>query len=564
MFKQAIMKRVLAILAVLLFGVSFALPTFAQSGYDWDITSFHADIMVASDSSVDVKETIDVDFHVYKHGIYRDIPVKYRNDYNQDVTIGLDVLGVLDENGVPVDYELSRQGAYQRLKIGDADRTITGEHTYVIEYKVNRAVRFFNDHDELYWNVTGNEWEVPITKSSAAVYLPFAANDEVKTICYTGETGSKAQDCTGSVQSNEALFAANDFLTIAVSWPKGLVTEPAFLTKVGWFLGDNFGVFLPFIALALGYWVWSKRGRDPLGRGIVRQYEAPDKLSPAEVSYLVRQYFKPDDISAEIVSLANKGFIKIREIKKDGWIKNSYDYELELVKDLSEASLPQRTVLDAFFNEGGRNKRLISSLPSSFYKEVEKIKGSVWASMERHKYFVEKPEYSRIMGLVGVFAAIVPLYLLAAAFAMRIDMVVGGIISFAILFAFAWQMPKRTEAGVAAYQYALGFKEYIAAAETDRVKWEETQNLFFEMLPYAMAFGIADKWAKAFEGKLNQQPDWYSSSSGHAFSPVYFSHSMNSFSTATTSHSSPPSSNSSGFSGGSSGGGGGGGGGGSW
>jgi len=538
-------------------------PVVVSAQGAWEIDSFHSDIQVEQDGGVDITETINVTFYTEKHGIFRDIPVKYRNTLNQHISLGLEVLGVTDETGEPIDYEVSREGAYQRIKIGDPFTTITGPHTYKIQYRADRALRYFDDHDELYWNVTGNAWEVSIDNASATVYLPFAPDNQTKVICYTGETGSTAQDCLGEIRSNEAWFTANDYLTIAVSWPKGLVAEPTFSKRVLWFVEDNTGIFWPIFALIGGYYVWSRRGRDPKGRGIVRQYEAPDKISPAELGYLVRQSFKTDDISAEIVALAEAGFLKIAEVKKDGWLKDKVEYELIRVGSAIPAVKHQRVLLDALFADAIDGRMAVKDLPTDFYKEVEKVKNAVWDAVEKRGYFDKKPE--SVWG-AWVFAAIAVgfvLFAMAAAVQMRLDMVLGGIAAEVILIGFALLMPKRTEAGVAAYQYALGFKQYIAAAETERVQWQEKQNLFFDVLPYAMVFGIADKWAKAFEGKL-QQPDWYAGSNAAAFSATRFTSSMNSFSAATLSHASPPSSNSSGFSGGSSGGGGGGGGGGSW
>ncbi len=555
------MKRFFWMLSALLV---MLLPhdTWAQGA--WEITSFHADIDVQREGGMRVKETIVTYFHTQKHGIYRDIPVKYRNSVNQHISIGLEVLGVTDENGQSYQYEVLRDGAYRRIKIGDPDAYVSGQKTYVIEYIASRGLRYFDDHDELYWNITGNEWEVGIPEATATVRLPFEAEGVVKTVCYTGSTGSTAQDCTSRVEGNEIHFTANDFLTVAVSWPKGFVTEPSGWTKASWILSDNFGFLFPLVALVVGYALWSSRGRDPKGRGVVRQYDAPDKLSPAEMGYLVHQSFRHDHVSAEIVSLAEAGFLKITEIKKDGWLTDSFDYELHLVKDAVSAKPHQHVLLDALFAHAIDKKIKISDLPKDFYKEVEKIKAAVWKSVQDRQYFVGKPGHVAGAWIAAAIGAGILLFIVAAVSGMRLDLLVGGIIAEAILLIFAVLMPKRTQAGVAAYQHALGFKQYIAAAETERVKWQEKQNLFFEVLPFAMVFGLADKWAKAFEGKLQQPPEWYSGSKAQAFSAAHFSRSMSGFSAATMSHAMPPSSSSSGFSGGSSGGGGGGGGGGSW
>jgi uncharacterized membrane protein len=124
-------------------------------------------------------------------------------------------------------------------------------------------------------------------------------------------------------------------------------------------------------------------------------------------------------------------------------------------------------------------------------------------------------------------------------------------------------MPSKTIKGVAAMQHGLGLKKYLTVAETARLKFEEAEKRYSKLLPYAMSFKVADKWAERFKGLLKGQPDWYEDNSNKAFDTMMFHRAMSSFSSHATSAmtSSPPSSSSGGggFSGGSGGGGGGGG-----
>jgi uncharacterized membrane protein len=148
---------------------------------------------------------------------------------------------------------------------------------------------------------------------------------------------------------------------------------------------------------------------------------------------------------------------------------------------------------------------------------------------------------------------------------------VGLVVGALVLLAVAGKMPARTGKGTAALARILGFKLYLTTAETEQIKFEEREQIFSRYLPYAMVFGVADRWADEFRDLGAVQQDggsglyWYSGQPG--WSMVYFGHSIGSFATTTTGTiaSTPPSaSGSSGFSGGFSGGGGGGGGGGSW
>ena len=183
------------------------------------------------------------------------------------------------------------------------------------------------------------------------------------------------------------------------------------------------------------------------------------------------------------------------------------------------------------------------------------------------KYFYEDPIRVKIKYLIiGIAVSFISFW--AVLFGAHIF--IGILVSGLLIIIFSFFMPKRSKAGVLAYQHALGFKKYIEVAEKHRIEWEEKENLFFQFLPYAMIFDLADKWAKAFEGIYNQPPEWYEGSFEEGFSPVVFASALSSMSRQTSSafssspYSTGASGGSSGFSGGSSGGGFGGGGGGSW
>ena len=139
----------------------------AQSDIGWIITNFDADIVIAKDTAMTVTETIDVDFgNLQKHGIFRYIPVRYRTNTGDSLDVRLELLSVTDETGKRFQYQLSREGENIKIKIGDPDVTISGKNTYVVTYQVQRVITRPHDQAELYWNVTGNGWPVPIRDRS--------------------------------------------------------------------------------------------------------------------------------------------------------------------------------------------------------------------------------------------------------------------------------------------------------------------------------------------------------------------------------------------------------------
>ena len=107
----------------------------AQSGAE-RIRAYTVDVTIQSDGSILVHETIDYDFGaVSRHGIYRSIPVRF--DYppkaDTDRVYPIHVVSVTASGGASSRYtteDFTESGiGYERIKIGDPDRTITGAHT---------------------------------------------------------------------------------------------------------------------------------------------------------------------------------------------------------------------------------------------------------------------------------------------------------------------------------------------------------------------------------------------------------------------------------------------------
>ena len=199
------------------------------------IESFDSNIIINKDGTIDVKETIVYDFdNLQKHGIYREIPFIKTNQDGKKYRLEINNISVVDENGSNYQYQILKENNNIRLKIGDPNRTITGEHSYLISYKVSGALTYFSDHDELYWNVTGNEWTVPIANTTASVVWPQEIKKEdIKSICYTGVFGSKESFCqvvlpslndrAKMVITSNGSLGNGEGLTIVVSFPKNIV-----------------------------------------------------------------------------------------------------------------------------------------------------------------------------------------------------------------------------------------------------------------------------------------------------------------------------------------------------
>jgi len=191
-------------------------------------------------------------------------------------------------------------------------------------YRTNRQLGFFRDHDELYWNVTGNGWKFPIDVATATVLLPPNVRNLVTGLGgYTGYAGEKGQAYTAQrdEDSNPTFRAENlapqQGLSIVVTWPKGLIAEPTAAQKRAWFIADNkslsFGVAGWIVVLLYYVMIWGMVGRDPAPGAIVPLYEPPDNMSPAAMRFLERMGFDEKAFTAAIMGLAAKGYLTIEQ-----------------------------------------------------------------------------------------------------------------------------------------------------------------------------------------------------------------------------------------------------------
>jgi uncharacterized membrane protein YgcG len=321
---RSIARCVLAPLLLAALGALFALPAKAQAPEVIEL--FRSALTVAPDASVSVHETIRVRAAgaAIRHGIFRDFPTRYRDRLGNQVRVGFNVRQVL-RDGRPEPYRLESIDNGVRIRIGRADFTLSpGEYTYDIFYQTNRQLGFFPDHDELYWNVTGNGWAFPIERAEAQVRLPAGiAPDAVHIEGYTGPAGAKDQNYRAQVDGNGAAefettreLARHEGLTIVVSWPKGFVAAPTFEGKLRYFFADNrtalVGAMGLIVLLAYYLLVWSSVGRDPAPGPIMVRYEPPPGLSPAGMRFLARMGFDQTTFAAATLNLAVKRFLTIR------------------------------------------------------------------------------------------------------------------------------------------------------------------------------------------------------------------------------------------------------------
>jgi uncharacterized membrane protein YgcG len=312
-------KRIGGLLAILL---AF---TVGAARADERILDYHSDIVVAADAGMRVTESIRVRAagEKIRHGIYRDFPTDYRDRYGNRVRVAFEPLA-LTRDGASEPFHTERLANGVRVYFGSADTTLpAGDYTYAFTYRTARQLGFFPDHDELYWNVTGNGWDFPIDAASATVALPGAVAPSALTLtAYTGPQGARGREWSAHVDADaRAAFATtaplglHEGLTIVVGFPKGLVAPPSNRQRLAWFVGDNAGVLALGASLLLifTYYLatWSRVGRDPQPGTIIPLYEPPPEHTPGALRYVSRMRWDDRCVAADLVDAAVRGAIRI-------------------------------------------------------------------------------------------------------------------------------------------------------------------------------------------------------------------------------------------------------------
>ncbi len=579
------MKKLTRKISLIVFTlISLFLPTFVGaeipvSNVDYQVESFDSQITIQENTDLLIIETIKVNFLIPKHGIFRTIPVIY-SARGKTIKTKFDLIGITDELGNSYEYEKSRLAQSVKLKIGDADKYLTGVNTYVVTYRISKVLQQFDTHDELYWNVVGNEWDANILSASATVNSPSAKI--INAECFTGKLGSKEGQCQilksdgkASFTSKIALENGRD-LTIVVGLDKeNNLIFPGLLKKTENYVLDNWGYLAAIFPALIMTYLWYKNGRDTrytseniyfkpddvstrtvklfARRHIPFVYHPIDNLSPSEVGTIIDEKVHISDVVAEILELARLGFFRIRRIEKKkligmeaeyAFVKlKKYDDEIEktklkdyqnyLLKELFRSTIIHKSVSSAekLFKGDARLDSvrkllakkeyvLLSAIKNHFHKGLPVFKNKLYKRMKTEGLFAGNPEKTR-QKWVGLFVAVGVLSVFkSVGFAM--DTYNFGPLIFAVVLfipgvLMAVAMPRRTAKGYAYYRQIEGLKFYLKKG-----KWRHEvaeKNLFLdEILPLAVALGVVDNIANDMKELGMKPPSYFVGSTMASFS----------------------------------------------
>jgi uncharacterized membrane protein YgcG len=568
----------------------------ATARADERILDWQSDIHVRPDSTLEVIETLRVqaEGQQIRRGLLRDFPTRYVDRLGRRVVTGFEVISVR-RDGSTEPHALEKLSNGVRIRIGDPEEYLSpGEYTYTITYRTDRQLGFFADHDELYWNVTGNGWDFPIDTVRAQVFLP--GNIDAASIAveaYTGPQGAQGRDWEADSGPSLATFRSTrglgprEGLTIVASWPKGHVVPPGLDQRAGYLVRDAWpaGLALGGLVLLLGYylWVWRRVGRDPPKQVIVPRYEPPAGLSPAAMRFLKRMAYDDRCFAAAVLSLAVKGALRIEQ-ESVGLFNRSRKFTLHRVDAPADAALAEdeRVLRDRLFAAASSveldnaNHVLLSGAK---LEHLRSLKARYMPSAFRANGLWHAVGIALSL-LIGVFGVLLPAlrggfgpswWFMTTPGRVALAAVVVALVANVV---FGRLLKAPTVAGRATMDHVEGFRMYLDVAEGDELKLIDapplTVRLYERYLPAALALEVEQHWAERFATVFATQaashtPNWYSGDAWNTSDVARFTSGFgSSFSSAISSSSTAPGSSSGSGGGGSSGGGGGGGGGGGW
>ena len=558
---------------------------YSSNGYF--INSYDVKINANEDNTYNITETIEAFFSSSKnkHGIIRKIPLK-NTVKRQDGTSETNRANVTDIS-VNDSYTVSKENGECRIKIGSAERTVTGLKKYVIKYKYNFGNDKNKNFDEVYLNIIGNSWDISIKNVTFTINMP-KEFDSSKVGFSSGTYGKISAN--NNSDNNGVLFnvtentitgyyagilAPLEGINLRIQLPEGYFVEQ----KLHITLFDFVSFILPIIFIVAAIILWKKYGKDEKPVETVEFYP-PEGFNSLDVGYFYDGKVKNNHIISLLVYLANKGYIEIKEIEKSGLFTKKHTYQINKIKEYDGSNSTEKVFLDGLFDCGINGIVREEDLVDEFYKtmaDVSKQEERVHKADLYTKQSGRKSITVAFLFMINIFITIFCFgnytsenYFTFQEHTLDLIETIYNVTASVILFITLAKMPKRTEYGTEMLGKIKGFRNFLETAEKDKLEKlvKEDPKYFYNILPYTYSLGVSKVWMDKFETMAIQTPPpaWYSGYD--AFDMIRFNAFMNStMKSATTAMTSTPSSSSSGggYSGGGfSGGGSGGGGGSSW
>ncbi len=570
-----------------------------------NITHYAVDASAAKDGVVSVKIDFDFDFADKPgHGPYVTLPLRQGIKGDPDHWRSFTITGVQasSPSGAPTKIDKETDNGALAIKIGNENKEVKGVQSYQLSYRISGVVNpgaGAAGADEIFWNIIGQQWEIPLHNVTMNLTGPTEVS---KATCYAGKPGRSAPCDKHQVTADGATFSQDlvkpgSALTVVADWPAGTFVGAQPKLSKRFHPGNMFpatpatGGLAGAIALLGGgalLWRARRKGRDEeylgltpglspaAGEGaatvgtrsrrapVAVQFTPPAGVGPGEMGTLADEVADPRDVTATVVDLAVRGYLRIEEITTDDDVDKP-DWRLVKLRSTDDLKAYEQTIIAGLFSGDDNEQEVVmSDLGASFAGTLGKTQKALYRQVTDRGWFRANPATVRA-AWYGIGAGIIALgALVGIALALTVGwglvglgIVVAGIVAICV----AHLMPARTAAGTAVLAQSLGFKLYLETAEANQIRFEEGEDIFSRYLPFAIAFDVAERWAKIFadlaaQGRNVPEPSWYVGSQVGYFaatSGVSFASSLSAFSaTATTAMTSATagSSGGSGFSGG--------------
>lgn len=548
------------------------------------IIDLNSNIIIHRNGSMRVHETIlyENTNRTDLHGIVREFPTQYRSRSNTVYNVKF-AIKQITRDGEPVSFHVKTGLNGKRIFIGNSKITISpGVYRYDILYETDRQLGFFEKHDELYWNVTGNGWPFYIDHAMARVVLPSNVPlNRIKMAAYTGKKGLKGTHYKVKIEKGAVIFettqalAPYQGLTIVVGWPKGFIDEPTWQQNLNYFFSDNiFLLFLIFGLLALLFYcivVYRSLNRLIPPGIVIPRFKPPRDLLPGVMRYIQNMKYDEQVFAASLVDMAVKGNIVIEYTKG---MFGSHNYVIKKKEKAKETAY--KNIMSRLFKQGNSLNIRKKKNAQGILRASNALRSD--CTLASNGLFALTTTY-----LVGAVWIVLVTLALAVVFEETIEWslwhFVAIFLSIFIILLFRFVLRMYTKKGRAIKDEIEGFKMFLEVTETEQLKIigtppTKTPQLYERYLPYAIALGIEEAWTKQFASIFNRLiqegtpyvPVWYIGTVPFRASVInrFSSNLASTLQSSISSASSPPGSSSGFGGGGSSGGGAGGGGGGSW
>ncbi|MDD4443727.1 MAG: DUF2207 domain-containing protein [Patescibacteria group bacterium] len=475
---------------------------------DWYIKDFRTEVVVNTDSSLTITETIlaDCGEAVGKHGVFRVLPIVNKTKDGNFIT-PVELISITDAKGNHLKYQESRERDTVTYKIGDPKKTVQGENTYIIKYKLKGVIRNLNEtQDELYFDILGSFWDLEIDSYQANIIFPQGiTNSNSEAYLYSGNLDSRVNSLATYKWKSEndleilstKMISENQGITISVTFPSNILTlyKPSVAEKAAYNVShyvpmtissQNFWwqVILTLVLIFLAFFMWYKYGRDPKSnRPIVAEFEAPENMTPLEISLILKETGGHNKaITATIINLAVKGYLKIEKLEKKIFFLGD-DYKLiKTSKKTEDLYKYEEVVLSALFKRGDEVK--LSSLKNKFATDIRGLSSNISSDLKERGLIDKKGIWWQIVMISLGFLLVVTSF-------RGLIMLAG--IAFIIFGAF---MRRLTPEGSEMKRKIKGFKLYLETAEKYRARFYEKENMLELILPYAILFDLTGKWLK--------------------------------------------------------------------